>query len=271
MQTFSERYNFKPDNEPEITVRYDAPEELRGVVILLADNSGVKPAKLRDVLCKVLLKRPNQNNWTEYPNIDNENHQLLDGAVWYKVYDVVEAVSSALLNSYNHNDYDQFELSINNYFIESGVGWKLTQGRLSVRNPESLEQTVKSAISSLENSSMPTAKKELHEALKDLSKRPKPDITGAIQHSMAALECVMREVSGNTKVTLGELIKKQPGIVPSPLDQAITKLWGFASEYGRHLQEGREPEFKEAQLVVGCCASLITYLSEIKNQSLIRA
>lgn len=265
MQSFSERHGFKPDDEPEITIRNDAPQELRGVVLLLADNAGFKPSDLRDILCTSLLKRPSQNNWTEYPNIDNENHQLLDNAVWYKVYDVIEAISNELLNTYRADNYNQFEAKLNGYLIENGIGWKLNRGQLSARNPEALEQTVKLAVNSLESSEMLTAKQELHEALKDLSKRPKPDITGAIQHSMAALECVMREVTGNSKATLGDLLKKHPGIVPAPLDTALDKLWGFASEYGRHIREKKEPKFTEAQLVVGCCASLITYLTSTAN------
>lgn len=49
-------------------------------------------------------------------------------------------------------------------------------------------------------------------------------------------------------------------VIPKPLDVALDKLWGFCSEYGRHLNEGKAPAFEEAQLVVGICASIITYL-----------
>ena len=39
---FSERHGFKPTQEPEITVRLEAPKELRGVVILLDRKSVVR-------------------------------------------------------------------------------------------------------------------------------------------------------------------------------------------------------------------------------------
>jgi len=61
-------------------------------------------------------------------------------------------------------------------------------------------------------------------------------------------------------MTLGELIKKHPNIVPKPLDEAITKIWGFTSEQGRHLREGGQPDYEEAELVVGLSAVLTTYL-----------
>lgn len=259
--TFSERHGFKSEIEPEITIRYDAPEELRGVIILLAVDAGISPNPLRDIICRCLLTRPDKNNWSDYPNINDENHRLLDDAAWYKVYDIVEAVASNLLESFDSTRYDKFKSRLNDYFVDSGIGWKLIEGKLEARNPEAVEQTIKKAVSSLSDSKMPTAKQELHEALKDLSKRPEPDITGSIQHSMAALECVLREVVGNQKSTLGELLKKYKGTIPAPLDQAVEKLWGFASEYGRHIKEGREPDFEEAQLVVGSCAALVTYLT----------
>jgi len=43
-----------------------------------------------------------------------------------------------------------------------------------------------SAIESLEAARRNTARGEIHEALGDLSRRPAPDITGAIQHAMVA-------------------------------------------------------------------------------------
>lgn len=106
-----------------------------------------------------------------------------------------------------------------------------------------------------------TAGRELHEALSDLSRRPQPDLTGAIQHAMAALECIARDACGDAKATLGEIMKKYPELIPSPLNEAISKIWGYASEMGRHLREGREPSREEAELIVGLSATCATYLA----------
>lgn len=263
---FSERLGFKSLQEPEITVRLEAPNDLRGVVILLADEFGISPDPLREIICRILLTRPNRSNWSEYPNIDDENQHLLDVADWYKVYDVIEAVTSHLKRTKGSVASEIFASKLNSYFVEKGIGWKLVDGYLEARNPEALEQSIKAAAQALNAAGNTTAQKELHEALVDLSRRPVPDVTGAIQHSMAALECVFRDVVGNPKATLGELLKKHPNMIPAPLDQSLDKLWGYASEYGRHIRENREPEFSEAQLVVGVCAAVVTYLvsKEIK-------
>jgi hypothetical protein len=98
------------------------------------------------------------------------------------------------------------------------------------------------------------------ETLFDLSRRPAPDVTGAIQHAMVALECVALDVTGDPKSTLGDLLKKHRGTLPPPLDTALSKLWGFASDQGRHLRENQAPDIKEGELIVGLAGSLVSYL-----------
>ena len=117
-------------------------------------------------------------------------------------------------------------------------------------------------LADLKTAKLQTAKSEIKEAIKDLSRRPGPDVTGAIQHLLACLECVCREVTSDKKSTLGELIKKFPGVVPRPLDLAVEKIWGYTSEQGRHLREGQVPSYGEAELVVEVTAAISTYLGK---------
>lgn len=139
--------------------------------------------------------------------------------------------------------------------------------QIQTRGDEVFESAVREVESVLEQSNLQLARNEIREAIADLSRRPDPDITGAIQHALACLECVMREYTGDSKATLGDLMKKYPNSVPSPLDQAITKVWGFSSEQGRHLKEGRKPEFQEAELVVELTSAIVNYLSKKLNKS----
>jgi hypothetical protein len=248
---FSERHGFQPAQEPEITVRLEAPNELRGVVIVLADQAGFSPDSLREIICQVLLTRSDKNNWSD-SNIDNENHQLLDGAAWYKVYDVIEAIIAHLKETKGSVESENFARRINGYFVDNGIGWKLVDGYVEVRNPEALEESIKAAVQALNSSGNTTAQKELHEALVDLSRRPAPDVTGAIQHSMAALECVFRDAAGDPKATLGELLRKHPNIIPSPLDQSLGKLWGYASSSEGILGKTESLSFQRHNLLLGC-------------------
>ncbi len=126
-----------------------------------------------------------------------------------------------------------FIKEINEYFISNGIGWKIINEQIETRGDEVFETAVKTVVSVLEKANLQTAKTEIKEALIDLSRRPTPDITGAIQHSLACLECVTREITGDKKSTLGDLMKKFPGVIPSPLDVAVSKIWGFTSGYGQ--------------------------------------
>jgi AbiJ N-terminal domain 4 len=254
MPGFSKRHGYARLNDAEITVREDAPHEMRGVLIQLAYDAGLRPKVLRPIVCRVLRKRPDDDNWSEYPNIDMEIRRLVDECPWYKVYDVVEAIAAEV------GDSEKFEADLNEYFIENGIGWKLENAVLIVRGPVTLERSLVEAGEALNDAGLPTAANELREAVSDLSRRPAPDVTGAIQHAMASLECVARRVCGEEKATLGDVIKRHADMIPRPLDEAITKLWGFASENARHIREGREPTYAEAELVVSVAAAAGNYL-----------
>jgi hypothetical protein len=255
---FSKRLGIFSIMEKEITIRNDAPEGLRGFVKMTFYELNKSPSDLRSIVCRVLKIPPDGNNWSEFPNIDYEVRTHLESCQWYLVYDIVESIILKL----KPQEREKFTQEINEYFIVNGIGWKIVNGLVETRGDEVFETAVKSVVTVLEIANLQTAKTEIKEALADLSRRPQPDITGAIQHSLACLECVCRETTGDKKATLGELMKMFPEIVPKPLDQAIGKIWGFTSEQGRHLREGQVPDYLEAELVVEVSAAISTYLGK---------
>ena len=262
---FSDRLGLDSSSTKEIVVRNDAPDGLRGASIIIANEAGLSPIPKRSLICRVLRERPDSNNWSEYP-IADEVEQLIDNCEWFEVYDIIEEIYKVLFKSYGiYKDTDMssaeyFSKEINKYFKKEGIGWQLKDGQVQIRGTEVFEETTKKAIDILDIAEKETARHEIHQALSDLSRRPTPDITGAIQHSLAALECVARDACGDSKATLGEIIKKYSNIIPSPLDKSIEKAWGYASEFGRHLREGKTPEFEEAELLVGIASAVVTYL-----------
>lgn len=253
---FSARFGFhSPD--AEITIREDAPEEMRSAVAMLGYAFDLGPGGMRDLLCEVLLKRPDPGNWSP-GNIENEVHRLIDSAPWYKIYDFAERLYLEVgKGDFSGDRQRSFEKRLNRSFRELGVGWELQQGKLVARGSEAFTLATRDAVAVMQNAGMPTAAQEIHESLKDISRRPNADVTGAIQHAMASLECVAREIDGSTD-TLGKIIARLT--FPPPLDVALHKLWGFASEQGRHIVEGREPSFEEAELVVTIASATGVYL-----------
>lgn len=256
-ERFSKRFGYRSATEPDVTVRYDAPDELRDALVAIAYEAGGTPTKLRTVVCRVLRKRPEASNWSDYPNVDNEVRDLLADCEWFHVYDVIEALAESEIRF----GAEKFAEEMNGFFVEHGIGWKIENGRLEIRGSEVSEHILRKAERRLGDAGLNTAKNELQEAVRDLSRRPTPDITGGIQHAMAALECVMRSACGDAKATLGDVLKRNRGVVPRPLDGALEKLWGYASENARHVKEGAPPSVEEAELVVGVVAAATDYLA----------
>ena len=257
-ETFSKRQGLFSIKEKEITIRNDAPDGLRGYIRMAFYDLNKEPSDLREITSRVLKIPPDRNNWSQYPNIDYEVSEHLDDCEWYLVYDIIETI----IHKLSLSEKEIFTNEINEYFIGNGIGWKIENDQIETRGDEVFETAIHKVVTVLETAKLETAKTEIREAINDLSRRPNPDITGAIQHSLACLECVAREISGDKKATLGELIKKHPNIVPKPLDIAIDKIWGFTSEQGRHLREGQAPEYIEAELVVEITAAISTYLGK---------
>lgn len=193
-------------------------------------------------------------------NADREVRKLLDGCAWFEVYDIIEAIFDALWRGEGGARYETFTEDVNTYFVRKGIGWQLRDGRIEVRGPEVFEALVQPTADRLGAAGLTTASAEIHEALRDLARRPVPDVTGAVQHAIAAVECIARKASGDPKATLGEILKRFPDLVPRPLDAALEKAWGYASEFGRHLHEGRVPSYDEAELVVMVSAAIAAYL-----------
>jgi AbiJ N-terminal domain 4 len=259
--SFSSRNGYQMP-EPQITVRDDAPEDVRYHMVKTANELGLGPSRFRDLVCAALRKRPNHNNWSEYPNIDQEVHYLVENAPWFKVYDIAEIVYEKLANQ----DFDigqQFQKRFNELLVECGVGFQMKEGMVVIRGTEDFGNTIETTLTLLDNAGKKVAANEMREAIRDISRRPKADVSGAVQHAMAALECVARDLTGQSSKTLGQIMPDLP--VPKPLDEALQKLWGYASQRGRHLSEDLEPSFDEAALVVSVSGAVCSHLLNTFN------
>jgi hypothetical protein len=253
-QNFSDRYGFKPA-EPEITIREDAPDDLRFAVAQIAVNAGMRPSQIRDVVCTVLFVAPDRNNWSDYPNIWDEVQWLLEKCDWFKVYDIAERLHRNL----HYQEADQFRDELNRFFREKGIGWELKDHEgIVFRGSAPFTAATANAVEALEATGRTNAATEVREALRDISRRPEPDRTGAIQHSIAALECVARDIANEPRLTLGRLVPRLG--LPRPLDEAVEKLWGFASDRARHIREGQQLTDDEAELVVSVACAVSIFL-----------
>lgn len=216
------------------------------------------PSAMRRIICQVLLVPPDPNNWSEYPNIWEEVVELVANCPWYKVYDIAEAFQRALAPQFNENS-GKFDGRLNQFFFENGIGWQMDGGQIVYRGSEAFSGATHEAVEVLGRTRRSAAAREIHEALRDISRRPVPDLTGAIQHACAAVEATARDVMGDS-ATFGALAKRLD--LPKPLDIAAEKLWGYASNNARHGLEGQQVKRPEAELIVSVACAICTYLAK---------
>lgn len=256
-ERFSDRHGYR-GTEQEITIREDAPEGLRFAIPLIAQDTGMSPSFMREVICAILLIRPDPSNWSEYPNVWEEVNGLLGTCPWFNVYDIAEGLYSAAAQRFPERA-ERFRDKLNQYFRENGIGWQMADGQVVYRGSESFAETTHEASRVLSETGRSAAANEIHEALADISRRPVPDVTGAIQHAIAALECTARDVTGEPNLTLGRLVPRLG--LSRPLDSAVEKLWGYASERARHIREGQVVPSEEAELIVSVACAVCTFLA----------
>lgn len=260
-ERFSEREGLRP-SDVEITVRDDAPADLRYAIPAIAIEVGFSYSNIREVICHTLRIRPNPSNWSEIPNIRDEMYGHLERCDWYKVYDIAEALHDSVCAKYfmHSDECKQFEKKLNQVFYEKGIGWQMVRGKVVFRGSNAFEENFEEVTKVLDIPHHQKALNEMREAHRDISRRPNPDITGAIQHASAGLEATARYVLNEPDKTLGKLVSQLQ--LPEPLEISVDKLWGYASKHARHLDESKsvDVDIIDAELLVSVAGAVCTYL-----------
>lgn len=255
MSKFSKRHGFA--TTPTVQFRHSAPEGLRHSIVQAA-YVHLSYDQIRTSICRTLYIAPDKGNWSEIPNIRDEVDYIIQDVEWYRVYDIIEGLVSFIEGTYGPYKAEQFVNQINEVFVDMGAGWQYTAGvGVVIRGDADFEDAVHNSAMTLTKSGFDVAAKEIREALSDLSRRPDPDLTGAIHHALGALEATARYLSG-TNEDLGKLATKIG--LPAPLDGALKHMWGYSSNFGRHVSPTKVPTSADAQLVVHLSCAYCRYL-----------
>lgn len=198
-----------------------------------------------------------------------QSKRFMLGSAWFQIFDLAEDIFAGLVFFEEELDLDPesppraypMQKLINDLFLQAGVGWKMEAGRFVARSEEATELSLRDALQELETDGRNVAHERIHAAVRALSLRPKPDAPSAITNAIGALEGVVRAIVGDSNSTLGEILKRRRDLIPAPLDIAADKVWGFASEYARHVSEDKVATIEDAEFIVGLSAALIVYLS----------
>ena len=191
---------------------------------------------------------------------------------WNWLYDVLEDVAGEVRSFEKYNNHwsapkeslsaARFRDVVNAFFVHEGIGWSIDEKEnIVARADAAFEDTLRTALSTLEEDKKPTAAEHLSFAIDALSARPKPNTSGAVSHATSAVECVLGEITGAT-MTLGKYLDRNPGLFHAALKKGIDGIYGYASDQARHGKEGAEPTREDAEFVVATCAATCTLLTK---------
>jgi hypothetical protein len=246
---FSRRYGFRAP--PVLAERNSAPKRLREALLAIFQRNGYSPEDIGEWICHLTRKIPEEQLGAE-PTWYVVS-LMMNNLDWYTVFDLIEKVCPGEIR------FAPLEEDINACFEDHGIPWKIANGAIEERGDDTHEDLLRSAIAVLGTTGRPTAAAEMKEAIVALSGRPDPDVRGAVSRAIGAVEALVRDLSGDSRSTLGQLTRRLS--LPTPLEQAITKLWGYASDQARHVKEGQVIKLEHAYLVVNICAALASFLS----------
>jgi hypothetical protein len=215
---FSVRHGIEPEPNPGLE---EAPLALRYFLLKYFEERyrqypWMAAEVLEDFFHTPILRRQFSN--LHDPTVWERFYQLIVGFKWWEIYDLLETLCKAEKNLSKRLNFVE---QVNSVLEKGNSPWHIEfhTGAVVYKGSEPFEISVSTAQSTLLSAGRKTAAAEIQKALEDLSKRPHPDLTGAIQHSMAALECVAADVCGAKGDTLGQIIKRHPDRFPPPMGQ----------------------------------------------------
>lgn len=274
---FSERQGL--NQLPAIAYREKLPQQLKDAFLdILSKYAG--PKVMMDAAHRIFnpfgispfpKKVLKEEGMSDHDIADKELEAFRADAAWYQLYDLAEQIFSDLDFYEEESRFPGFDEEpraypmhndITRFFELAGIGWKMEGGRIVSRFDPAFEDSVRDAEEILEKAGRTVAAMQLREAMTALSRRPEPNVSGAVIHAMNAFEALARDVTGLPKATMGEIVKKRRDLFPKPLDKSLETLWGYASTEARHGSEERGVALKEATLLVRLAAALIVYVSE---------
>jgi len=267
---FSARYGFDAI-PPKITIVRDFPIEHREAVIRIAKQLGTDTVLLREAMLEVLITGIDTSDWN-HDYIWPKLIYALDECDWPEVYEISEEIYKIMKSTHTSfgksvriDRQQEYMERLNHFFMKKGFGWEMRNGLIEYRGSEPFRIATISAEQSLQDRGFDHSANEIREAMRDLSRRPEPDLAGAVYHATQALEAIAGIDTKSSGKSLGKMI---PSLnLPAPLDEATHKLWGFVSGYVRHGDEEKQIDEEEAEMAVTIACALTTFIA--KRQPLV--
>ena len=256
-RSFSEREGLRSggplvyDNAPD-SVRYGIREVLTVIGYLT-------PTAQRRVLCPALRISPDKDNWSDYPNVDNEVVDLLTTTSWCKFYDSLERIPLYLQSDVVATYYER----INALLADEMVGYRFESDRLARVGTAEFQTAVVAARTALQDERFAEPRRQFNRAYEFRNNFP-PDWPNAIKEAVNSVEGVLQVIYDRPGVALPTIVNDN---LPSDLPGGIRRLFGSLYSHGsgtvgaRHASiGGNDPTGPRAELAIHLAAALHAFV-----------
>ena len=262
-KTFSEREGY--GDRPPITIRDNVPDTVRSEIIKGAGIAGMPDHVIREIAEKTLgveIEIPPTVSGLREGALNRRRDIIVSQARWWMFLDLVEALYRGLPPAgRTGGGQEGYRQQVNRTFRAEGIGWELRDdGEVKRRGSKFYTKAVYDDPKRMREIGLETAPKEMEQAVRALSARPEPDLSGAIHHARTAMEVAGKLVSGDEYPFKGGGGKLG---LTSPLGAAACKLYAFASAQGGHMREGQRIKENEAECLVTMAGALTLLLCEL--------
>ena len=214
---------------------------------------------------------------------------ILGKMPWFAVFTFCERLYSSLLQEDSYYDgYNQEQVlrvslevvrkhytdEINNLLSEENLGYRFVDGVFEKPGRLQTQRNLNKAMTVLGDNRLANARRHFNKAHKFFSNRERPDFENTVKEAVCALESATEALSG-VKVSqdfakeVSKLSGTQPGSIPPPIAQAMTKIYAYrgAGQGVAHgTNEGPTVTRLEAELVLSTVAAFITYLFDFYGE-----
>ena len=197
-------------------------------------------------------------DYIEYKVYEYVKNTIFNGK-WWEVFDIVEFLLSRLPNDWAYS----LVLQLNNVFELENSAYRIIDIKITeIVDKEEIDEIEKAIEGTTES-----VQDHLRRAIELLSDRKSPDYRNSIKESISAVEALLRELTGDGKVTLSAALKKleASGVYIHPaLRKGLVNIYGYTSDESgiRHalIEEGQNPDFADAKFMLVAATAFINYL-----------
>lgn len=180
---------------------------------------------------------------------------------WFHVYDFIEFV----IDESELAPKDEIVGAFNFTLERENSAYRIVNGVITELTSDEEIESIENAITS--SAPFYGVKSHLNSAVVLYADKQSPDYRNSIKESISAVESLVKQVSNESKATLGEVLKKmeKEGRMHTALKQAFSSLYGYTSDAGgiRHALLDEDNLTKsEAKFMLVCCSAFINYVIE---------